>query len=253
MRDGAERQAAFDRVERLTDPPMIVLSLAIIPLLLVPLFFDLSPSVDRTFFALDWLVWGIFAIELTVKTYLAPRRLSYLRSNWFDVVIVVVPFLRPLRVVRSARALRVLRAGRATSVMMKASANGREILTRHGLHYGLVLGLVMVFGCASAVYLFERDSGGNITDLGTALWWAATTVTTVGYGDTFPKTAEGRGVGVLLMFVGIALFSLLTANIAAFFVQSEQTGPTLKDVMAKLEQIEQRLNEPSRSEDGSGD
>src|SRR4051794_31901627 len=85
------RAEAFEAVERATDLPMIVLSLAIIPLLVAPYFADFPPSVDRTFFAIDWLIWAIFAMELTVKTYLAPRRLRYLINNWFDVAFVVLP------------------------------------------------------------------------------------------------------------------------------------------------------------------
>lgn len=241
--DNSRRKAAFDAVERVTDLPMIVLSLALIPLLVLPYFADFSRSVSRTLFAIDWLIWGVFAMELAVKTYLAPRRARYLIENWFDVVFVAVPFLRPLRVVRSARLLRSLRATRAISLFAKVVENGREVFSRHGLQYALIVGLVAIVGCAAATYYFERDAGGNIDGFGTALWWAATTVTTVGYGDTYPTTPEGRGVAVLLMLIGITLFSVLTANIAAFFIETRE-GPTLEDVMAKLEAIERRLDEP---------
>lgn len=241
--DDNGRKRAFEAVERATDLPMLVLSLAIIPLLVVPYFANFSPSVDRAFFAVDWLIWAVFAMELVVKTYLAPRRARYLIHNWFDVVFVAVPFLRPLRIVRSVRILRATRAARALSLFAKVGANGREIFSRHGLQYALLVGLVAIVGCATATFYFERDSGGNIDSFGTALWWAATTVTTVGYGDTYPSTAEGRGVAVLLMLIGITLFSVVTANIAAFFIESDRRGPTLDDVMAKLEAIERRLDE----------
>lgn len=237
------RKRAFEVVERATDLPMLVLSVTIIPLLVVPYFVSFSPSMERTLFTIDWLIWAVFAMELALKTYLAPSRVRYLKENWFDVVFVAVPFLRPLRVVRSVRLLRSLRAARAISLFAKVSANGRQIFVRHGLQYALLTGLIAIVGCAAATLYFERESGGNIDDFGTALWWAATTVTTVGYGDTYPTTAEGRGVAVFLMLIGITLFSVLTANIAAFFIEADRTGPTLDDVMAKLESIEKRLDE----------
>jgi voltage-gated potassium channel len=87
---------------------------------------------------------------------------------------------------------------------------------------------------------FESGSGGEIDDYGTALWWAMATVTTVGYGDTVPTTPEGRGVAVLLMLVGIAFFSWVTANIAAFLVEfggGDVHGVTTQDLMAKLEDL----------------
>jgi voltage-gated potassium channel len=92
---------------------------------------------------------------------------------------------------------------------------------------------------------FERGAGGSIKDFPTALWWAVTTITTVGYGDTYPVTAEGRGVGVLLMLVGITVFGLLTANVAAFFVGANQAEEpvTLRDLMAKLDAMQAQIEE----------
>jgi len=153
----------------------------------------------------------------------------------------LLPFLRPLRVVRSAR---VLRISRLAPLGLRVVADLRRLLQRRGLQYVILGGLGAVVGCASLVYLLEKDSGGTIKDYGDALWWAATTVTTVGYGDTFPVTSEGRGVAALLMLVGITFFSWVTANIAAFLVElgDDQEAPvTLVDLMAKLEILEADL------------
>ena len=90
----------------------------------------------------------------------------------------------------------------------------------------------MVFAAALAVYIAERESGGSIASFSDAVWWAVTTITTVGYGDTYPTTPTGRGIAVLLMLAGISLFGLLTARIAAFFVEEEATvAPHLSVVM----------------------
>jgi hypothetical protein len=86
---------------------MLALSLAIIPLLVVPWAADLPRALDTAFVALDCSIWAAFALELAVKTYLVERHRDYLVRHWFDVLIVALPFLRPLRVVRSARALRL--------------------------------------------------------------------------------------------------------------------------------------------------
>jgi hypothetical protein len=101
------RKRAFEAFERATELPMLALSLAIIPLLVVPWVADLPKTLDTTFVALDCSIWAAFALELAVKTYLVERRRDYLVRHWFDVLIVALPFLRPLRVVRSARALRL--------------------------------------------------------------------------------------------------------------------------------------------------
>jgi voltage-gated potassium channel len=150
---------------------------------------------------------------------LSPRRWRFVRRNWADLLIVVLPFLRPLRVVRSARALRLLRLARLASVLAKAGQDGKRLLVRHQLHYALLVIMIVVLGAASLAFLVEGGSGGSIDSFGDALWWAISTVTTVGYGDTFPVTPAGRGIAAFLMVTGIALFGMLTANITSFFVE----------------------------------
>jgi len=197
---------------------------------------------------------GHFALELGTKTYLAPARGRYLRQHWFDAVIVAVPFLRPLRIARSARALRALRVLRVVSFTARATHSARAVLVEHGLQYVLLVGMIFVPVSAGVVTLFERGGEGTIQGFDDGLWWAATTITTVGYGDKFPVTPEGRGIAVLLMFVGISLFSLITANVAAFLVKpAEGKETTMTDVLEQLRRLEAKvdqLSQLSSREDG---
>lgn len=221
---------------------MLVLAFLMVPLLLGPELFDLSPELKQTFFVLDWFIWAVFALELAIKTYLSLDRGIYLKRHWFDVIIVVVPFLRPLRLVRSLRFLRVARGARLLSFAMRFIYSAQTIIGRHGIRYALLAGALLFFAAAGLALLFERDQG-NITTLDDALWWAATTITTVGYGDRYPVTTEGRAIAVFLMFLGISLFSLVTANVAALFVLPEQKKEeaTLEDVLQRLADLEALL------------
>jgi voltage-gated potassium channel len=94
-------------------------------------------------------------------------------------------------------------------------------------------------------YLLERNAqDASIDDPGTALWWAISTVTTVGYGDTFPVTPEGKGMAVFLMLIGVAFFAWVTASIAAFLVEFSgklDRTVTMADLMEKLEVMEAEL------------
>jgi voltage-gated potassium channel len=240
-----DRSEALERFERLTAWPMLLLSLAVIPLLVIPLVVDPSSGARATFLALDWLLWAAFALEYGIRLYLAPRRWAFFRSNLVDLAIVILPFLRPLRVLRSARALRALRAARVALFLMRGTKATRAVLTRHKLHYALAVTLVVVVGGALIVYEFERGmANANITSLPDALWWAMTTVTTVGYGDRFPVTGPGRGVAVVLMVMGIALFGLLAGSLASFFIETREealTDPKLAEVAERLERIERKL------------
>jgi voltage-gated potassium channel len=104
---------------------------------------------------------------------------------------------------------------------------------------------------AAAIYNVERDAdGANIHSFADALWWAATTVTTVGYGDRYPTTGAGRLIATTLMVVGIALIGVVTATIAAWFVdrlrdveQAEvRAETTMADVLTELRRLHARLD-----------
>lgn len=81
----------------------------------------------------------------------------------------------------------------------------------------------------------------NIASYPDALWWAVTTITTVGYGDRFPMSSPGRAV---LMIAGIAMFGVITATIAAYFVEQqaeEDEASRLDQIMERLDRIEAGL------------
>jgi voltage-gated potassium channel len=157
--------------------------------------------------------------------------------------------LRPFRVARSVRALRLLRASRAIVAAVRVLIIGRTILVRRGLHYVLLAALAVITLGGSLGVVFERDApDASITSLPDGLWWAVTTVTTVGYGDMYPRTAAGRGVGVILMLLGISLFGILTANLAAFFVE-EREDEVLTELRALRRQVEELSQRPASESD----
>ena len=138
--DKDRRSQLLERFEQATELPLSALALAMIPLLIVPIAMDLSEAADTAFLSVDWTIWAIFALELSVRTYLADRRINYLARHWYDLLIVVLPFLRPLRIVRSARALRLLRLVRTLSFFSRVASDARGLLRRRGLQYVLCLG-----------------------------------------------------------------------------------------------------------------
>ena len=238
---------ALDRFERQTAWPMLILSVAIIPLLVIPLVMDLSPSANSTFFAIDLFIWAVFALEYGIRLYLAPVKGRFVRSNVIDLLVVLVPFLRPLRVAASLRMLRLLRASAAVVLLLRATKALRNVLTRHKLHYTLLVASVVTVGARLIVAEVERGAPeGNIESIPDGLWWAVTTVTTMGYGDTFPTTAVGRSVAVVLALVGVGLFGLLAASLASFLISQEaetaEDAPH-KEIIERLERIERRLDE----------
>jgi voltage-gated potassium channel len=233
-----DKGEAFQRFSRAVDGPLMVLALAMIPLIVVPLVADLSPRQARAVLAVDYLIWAAFAVEYVVKLYLAPQRRRFVKANIPDLVIVVVPMLRPLRVLRSARLLRLLGLARVVAFAVEGLQETREVLRRRGLSWVLLIVLALNLVAAALVLTFERGmTNGNIHSYPDALWWAVTTITTVGYGDRFPMSPAGRGVAVVLMVSGIALFGVITASIAAYFVEQKAE----QDLAGRLDRVLERL------------
>lgn len=174
-----------------------------------------------------------------------------MRREWAQLLLVLLPILRPLRVFRSMRALRSLRA---LAVLGKVGDEIKAGLKRRGLDR--VLGLLAVVVVASALlgWAAERREKGPIQDLGDALWWAISTATTVGYGDKYPVTVLGRVLAVLLMLLGVAVFGLVTASVAAEFVKSDEKkaaeatpADKMDEVLARLADIEAKVDDrPAR-------
>ena len=152
----------------------------------------------------------VYATDITIRTYLAPHRIFYLRHNKLSVASVIFPFLRVLF------SLRLL----------------RSVFQRGSLGKFVLAATLMFLNLTIIVYLFERHApGANIKSFGNAIWWAVVTVTTVGYGDYTPVTWQGRSAAVLLMFVGFAVLATITAQISSSFIdqaaraRAKESGP----------------------------
>jgi voltage-gated potassium channel len=97
--------------------------------------------------------------------------------------------------------------------------------------------MVLIAGAAQAT--FDAQEFDNMWD---GIWWAVTTVTTVGYGDIYPKTVPGRIIGMIVMLVGIGFLSVLTATIASHFVKSER-GAETAEILETLNRMDAELGE----------
>jgi voltage-gated potassium channel len=199
---------SVERWEKRAEIPLLLLAVAFLIAYAWPV---LDPRLDpdlRTILELaSWTVWAAFVIDFLARLYMADERRRYAVSHWYDVALIVLPMLRPLRLLRLLAFARVLNRSAAGSLVGQVSAYvaGTALMA---------LGL----GALAALDAEQDAPNANITTFGDALWWSATTVTTVGYGDHFPVTTTGRLVAVALMLVGIACIGAITAGVAAWLV-----------------------------------
>jgi voltage-gated potassium channel len=240
-------QEAYDRFSSAVDAPLTIAAVLWLPFLIIPLFVRLKGGVAATFDGVDYTIWALFVVEYLTKLWLAPARWSFVKTHKLDLAMVALPMLRPLRV------LRLLRLARAGTVLSNGLKRAHAMLTHHNLHFVLLSVAVIIFAAAGLEVAFEVHArGSNIHGFADALWWAAVTVTTVGYGDKFPVTALGRGVAVVLMLVGIGLIGVLTATVASFFV-GEKADEEQAALNQRLDRIEAILAQalPPRSDESN--
>lgn len=198
-----------ERWEKRTEIPLLLLAVSFLVAYAWPVIDPrLDPGARSVSTAVSWTVWAAFAVDFAIRLSLAERRGEYAVRHWYDVALIVLPMLRPLRLLRLLALARVLNRSAAGSLVGRVTT--------------YVVG-VAVMACglgAIAILDVEQEAkGANITTFGDALWWAATTTTTVGYGDRFPVTTQGRFIAVALMLVGIATVGAITAAVAAWMVR----------------------------------
>jgi voltage-gated potassium channel len=197
------------RWESRTEWPLAVTALAFLIAYAWPILQpDLSSSAKSLCHVVDYVSWSVFVVDYAARLGLAANRARYFWRHIVDLFVVALPFLRPLRLLRFALLLRVLNRTAA------ASLRGRVAV------YVAGASVLVIFCAALAALDAERGHPhANITTFGSALWWACVTVTTVGYGDHFPVTAEGRFVAIGLMLAGVALLGVVTASMATWFIE----------------------------------
>lgn len=179
--------------------------------------------------AVLWVTWAAFAIDYVGRLWLAEHRARWFLRNLLDLAIVVLPMLRPLRLMRFLAIVAIIQRSAGSMLRGKVFA------------YTVGSTVLVIFIAGLAVLDAERDQSGNIQSLGDAIWWAFVTITTVGYGDYFPATVPGRMVAVGLMISGIALIGVVTATLASWIV--ERVSTETKVVAATEVQVEQLRTE----------
>jgi voltage-gated potassium channel len=243
------RAVAFERFSAASEMPLLALAVLMVPLLIVQFAFihHLNSGQRQLLQAADYFIWAFFLVEYLIRFVLAPERLRFVRRNIPDLVVVAVPMLRPLRLIRSARALRLLRLVRLSAFAGEGMKKSQRTLRSKSANYVIFVTVLLIVVTATVVLDLERSAhGANIKNFPDALWWAVATVTSVGYGDRFPVTGAGRAVAMLLMFSGVALFGVIAASIASFFVEQgmeHEIAGQMAAISAQLGEISQRLDQ----------
>jgi voltage-gated potassium channel len=222
--------AFIDRHEVAWEVGMALLAIAFV---VVGVAVD-NPGPDaRLLEAIDLGLTAVFVAEFASRFAAAADRSAYLRGHWIDLA-ALVPTIRGLRVLRLIRLLRLVRA---FAGVYRALMSVERLAGHRGLIWLFAAWLGVAVICSIALYAAENGVNDAVRSPADALWWGVVTLTTVGYGDVYPMTPEGRLAAGALMVLGITLFSGITATITSFMVSTSAGSADDRDPAGRLSQI----------------
>ncbi|MBD2292564.1 ion transporter [Anabaena sphaerica FACHB-251] len=216
-----ERIEVLQQLEDWLETPMLVLGFAWLALFIIEMIWGLNSLLE----AVSITIWIIFILDFLLKLAIAPHRISYIKSNWLTVISLFLPALRTFRIIRVIKILRTARAVRGLQllrVMTRANRSMRILAasgTRRGFSYVVALTMIVTVLGAAGMYAFENEVPveSGLHNYGTALWWTAMLITTMG-SEYWPKTPEGRVLCFFLALYAFAVFGYVTATLATFFI-----------------------------------
>jgi len=226
------------------EKPVLLATVLVIPALIVETSADAS-ELRAAATMLNWLIWLVFVAELAAMLAVAPSRREWVRSNPLLVLIVLVTAPILPASLQAARVFRLARLVRLVLVVRLA----RRFLSPTGVQFAAAITGIGVLGGAAAFQAAERTAT-RPPGLWDSIWWAMTTVTTVGYGDITATTTLGRAIGIALMIMGIGFVALLTGAIAQGLLRAnaerieaagEQLAAEEHDIAEEFRAISERL------------
>jgi voltage-gated potassium channel len=218
-----------ERWRKQTDTPLTIIAIGSLPVLFLHFVSDRLTSQDKKFILIvDLIVLTAFVVDYIVELLLATNKSRYIKTEWLNAVVTIaqvialLPSLGVAGIFRAARGFRVvLTLARVLGIGASASQNdGRRLLREKAasLAFGLA-GFTCVTSAVAFTIAEDVGQGRRVESFFDSLWWSASTITTVGYGDIYPMTTIGRLIAVFTMLIGVSTLAVVTARIAKFLIR----------------------------------
>ncbi|MFE7553300.1 potassium channel family protein [Streptomyces gardneri] len=212
MSDRSPNPPRLERWDRRMEAPLAVASVVYLAGYAVRILAhrQLSEGWLDLILAVTLASWALFVVDYAVRLWLSGLGpLRFLRTHLLDTVVVILPLLRPVRMVNIYN-----------QIQRRHDEPRLGLYARVMVYSGLTVAL-LGFAGALTVYRYEADApGASILTFGDAVWWTCATLATVGYGDVVPVTPMGRVVAVGVMACGLALLGAVTGSFSSWLIQA---------------------------------
>ena len=238
-----ERVGAFQLV-------ILILSVVVLGAIFADTAFRLPPQISNVLQTVDTLVCVLLLSDFGIRFYQAKSKLTFMKWGWIDLIASIpnIPILRIGRLVRILRVIRLLRAVRATHKITSIILQDK---VRTGFASVILSSFLLVTFASIGILICEQpDPTANIKTAEDAVWWSVATITTVGYGDKYPVTAEGRVLAMMLMVCGAGMFGLVSGLVASSFigVRKEKGDDHQTMIIERLKTLEDKIDALNRRE-----
>ena len=210
-------------------------------------------GLDTVILAMNGLLSAIFLGDFTYRLLTADSKSGYFvrQFGWADLLASLpFPQVKVLRLFRLVRVVRLLRKNGVTRILrtLLEDRAGSALLTL------VMMGiLVLEFGSLGILHIEQYQEGANITTASDALWYVMVTISTVGYGDRFPVTNDGRLVGTLIIVIGVGIFGTFTGYLANLFLapkkSKRESEPAIDAAQIQVDRLRELMAEQQASLD----
>lgn len=227
--------ARLDRLEKWLTIPTLLTVVALLGLLLVPLISELDAASVAKINRYSLILGCIFGVEYLARFFVAKHKRLFVRSNLIDTAVALSVVALPI--LPDTRFLLALRVVSAVSMVLEVGKDFQHLFRIRNIPYALIGATLVMLVCGILEFHYENPAkGANITSPQDGVWWAIVTMSTVGYGDKYPITNEGRTIAVVLMMLGPVFLGILYAGLTALFMK-----PTEEELAAQVENEDRRL------------
>lgn len=220
---------------------VLVLSVIVLLTLVIDTTMELPVEISKLLRTIDNSVCIVLLIDFLIRFRKATSKLTFMKWGWIDL-LASIPTLEALRLGRLIRIFRVLRMLRGIRLVHRILNTFLRNKIRGGfVAAGLAVFLLLSFSSISILICEQGYPDANITTAGDAVWWSVATITTVGYGDRYPVTVEGRIVAGVLMLSGLGLFGTISALTAALFVGLPEDDDGVSELTLEVRRLREEI------------